>query len=90
VTTVNELTARELKEVEVMVGKPIGAIMGGVATGDLSSLGVDVMVAFVWITERRDNPGLDVDTVWGYGLDELAAKMNGAAEAPKVRAVPNP
>jgi hypothetical protein len=62
------VTMRDLKDLEGELGRPIGALLQGLAGGDMGAVDADVLAGLVWIRLRRDDPGVTIADVWGMDL----------------------
>ena len=74
------ITLRDLRELEAVIGKPIGSLFEALAGGDMSALGTDLMAGLFWVRLRKDDPNITLEEVWDMDLGGLSP--NGSA--PKV------
>ena len=79
------ITIRDLRELEKVLGKPIGSVFEAMAGGDMSGLTADTMAGLIWLRMRKDDPELTYDAV----LDlDLAGLSGGSAADPKATGAP--
>jgi hypothetical protein len=75
------ITLRDLKDLEGMIGKPIGSLFAALSGGDVSELGADLMAGLFWLRLRKDNPELTLDAVWDMDLGGLNPGPKAPADA---------
>ena len=62
------ITLRDLRDLEGVLGKPIGSLFAALAGGDISALGADLMAGLFWLRLRKDDPAVTLDDVLEHGL----------------------
>ena len=82
----SNITIRDLRDLEKVLGQPIGSVFEAMAGGDMSGLTADTMAGLIWLRMRKDDPELTIDGV----LDLDLAGLGGSADAPKVTGAPTP
>ena len=71
--SVEQLTGHDLRALKEVLGRPFTAAL---EDGD-----TDAIYAFVWISDRRDNPELTFDTVLERDFGDVVAAFTEANEA---------
>ena len=67
----SNVTLRDLRDLESMMGKPIGSLFAALSGGDISSLSADLMAGLFWLRLRKDDPDLTLDDVLDMDLGGL-------------------
>jgi hypothetical protein len=70
------VTLRDLKDLEHELGRPIGAVLSGLAGGDMSNIDADVLAGLVWIRLRRDEPAITLAQVWELDLSAFDEELD--------------
>lgn len=78
------ITIRDLRDLEAVTGRPIGALFEKLAGGDMTGLDAETLAGLIWLRMRKDDPTLTLDDVLDLDLGALGA---GAA-GPKAQAAP--
>ena len=73
----SNITVRDLRDVESVIERPIGALFTALSGGDMSLLDADTLAALLWVRMRKDDPELTLDDVFDLDLGALGAEISG-------------
>lgn len=75
------ITIRDLRDLEGVIGKPIGSLFASLAGGDMSGLDAETLAGLFWLRLRKDDPELSLDDVLDLDLGALGSASSGKATA---------
>jgi hypothetical protein len=75
------ITIRDLRDLEGVIGKPIGSLFQSLAGGDMSSLDAETLAGLFWLRLRKDDPELSLDDVLDLDLGALGPDAGPKATA---------
>jgi hypothetical protein len=81
----SNITVRDLRDVESVIERPIGALFAALGGGDMSTLDADTLAALLWVRMRKDDPELTIEGVLDLDLGALGAEIS-----PKATGAPTP
>jgi hypothetical protein len=68
----SNITIRDLRDLEAVIGKPIGSLFESLAGGNLSGLDAETLAGLFWLRLRKDDPKITLDDVLDLDLGGLA------------------
>lgn len=78
----SNITVRDLKDLEGVIGKPIGSLFAALSGGDMSNLDADTLAGLFWLVLRKDDPELTLDGVLDLDLGALGQAVPKVSGAP--------
>ena len=78
----SNITIRDLRDLEGVIGKPIGALFSSLAGGDMAGLDAETLAGLFWLRLRKDDPELTLDDVLDLDLGALGGTGPKATAGP--------
>ena len=76
------ITVGDLRDLEGVIGKPIGTLFAALSGGDMSGLDADTLAGLFWLRLRKDDPQLTLEDVYDLDLGALGEPAGKASGGP--------